>query len=126
MSDVLTSGLKGGTPGLKVKLGSYSNRDDLQLINRGSDCFVNSVIQLLRCTDYAKFLKVNLPTLIAHSTPDSYKLSKRLSYIYDYKSMGGPKSAAFVRTHVAHRCFTTVLLGQHFVLRAVTHTLQKP
>ena len=80
---LLTRGLKGGTPGIEANSGSCSTSDDLQLINRGSDCFVNCVLQLLRCTDYVRFLKVNLPCIIANSPQDSYKLSKRLRYIHD-------------------------------------------
>ena len=95
----ITPGLKGGAPSSNANLGNYST-NDLQLINRGSDCFVNCVIQLLRCTAYAKFLKVHLPDLITNTSPDSYRLSKRLHYIYN-QDVVGPKSVAFIRTHVA-------------------------
>ena len=98
VSEIL-SGLKGGAPSINANLGKYSTNNDLQLINRGSDCFVNCVIQLLRCTPYVKFMKVHLPDLIANTSPDSYRVSKRLYYIYN--DFVGPKSVAYIRTHVA-------------------------
>ena len=94
MSEI-TSGLKGGAPSINANLGKYSTNNDLQLINRGSDCFVNCVIQLLRCTAYVKFMKVHLPDLITYTNPDSYSLSKRLYYIYD-EDLVGPKSVAYI------------------------------
>ena len=80
--DLSPSGLKGGASDDKRTLDSYLPNNQLQLINRGTDCFVNSVIQLMRNTDYAQFIRDHLPLLIVNSTQDSYKLSKRLRYIY--------------------------------------------
>ena len=95
LSDLSSCGLKGGSP-IETKPGSCLTSNDLQLINRGSDCFVNSVIQLLRCTDYFKFIKNHLPYILANTPPDSYKLSRRLRYIYDEESLGRPISVAFI------------------------------
>ena len=48
-----SEGLKGGTSRRKKSL---QKCNELQLLNRGTDCFVNSVVQLLRQTDYASFI----------------------------------------------------------------------
>ena len=67
-----TGSLKGGAPNNKRKLDSCLTSDELELINRGTDCFVNSVIQLIRNTEYVKFIQSYLPQLITKSSPDSY------------------------------------------------------
>ena len=95
--------------GHKRKLSDCVSSEELQLINRGTDCFVNSVVQLIRNTGYVPYIRAHLPMLIANSTEDSYKLSKRLSYIYSENSVGQPKSTAFIRTHVAH------MSGKHYL-----------
>ena len=99
--DHSTGSLKGGAPNNKRKLNSCLTSKELELINRGTDCFVNSVIQLMRNTEYVKFIKSCLSLLITNSPPNSYKLAKRLSYIYDENSVGIHKSTSFIRTHVA-------------------------
>ena len=102
VSDPSSSCLKGGAPNDKRKLTNCVSSNELQLINRGTDCFVNSVVQLIRNTAYAPFIRAHIPMLIADSAEDSYKLSKRLSYVYSVNSVGQPKSTAFIRTHVRH------------------------
>ena len=77
-----TFGLKGGVSPKKAKLKDYPSVGELQLINRGSDCFVNSIIQLLRNTEYFKFIQEHFPSLSKNCSPDSYKLSQLLSKIY--------------------------------------------
>ena len=107
--DLSSSCLKGGAPNDKIEFTNCVSSDELQLINRGTDCFVNSVVQLIRSTGYVPFIRAHLPMLIANSAADSYKLSKRLSYIYSENSVGQPKSTAFIRTHVAH------MSGKHYL-----------
>ena len=97
----LSSGLKGGAPAKKAKLDDCMIINELQLTNRGSDCFVNSIIQLLRNTPYIQFIKVHLPSILSNSTLDSYRLSKLLTNIYEEKSFGRSKSVAAIRTYVA-------------------------
>ena len=109
VSDPSSSCLKGGAPNDKRKLTNCVSSNELQLINRGTDCFVNSVVQLIRNTAYAPFIRAHIPMLVADSTEDSYKLSKRLSYIYSANSVGQPKSTAFIRSHVAH------MSGKHYL-----------
>ena len=74
VSDPSSSCLKGGAPKYKQKCTNYVSSDELQLINRGTDCFVNSVVQLLRNTGYVPFIRAHLPMVIANSAADSYKL----------------------------------------------------
>ena len=109
VSDSSSSCLKGGAPNDKRKLSDCVSSEELQLINRGTDCFVNSVVHLIRNTGYVPYIRTHLPMLIANSTEDSYKLSKRLSYIYSENSVGQPKSTASIRTHVAH------MSGKHYL-----------
>ena len=97
-SEITSSGLKGGAHSNKRKVRSCFTNNDLKLINRGSDCFVNSVIQLLRNTDYYAFIQGHLQVLLANSTPDSYRLSRLLYNIYNEESV---KSVAAIRKYVA-------------------------
>ena len=60
--------LKGGAKVEKLNKGLMASQ--LKLINRGTDCFVNSVIQMLRNTEYASFLTQNLPNIIVQDTED--------------------------------------------------------
>ena len=93
----------------KIRFFACVSSEELQLINRETDCFVNSVVQLIRNTVYVPYIRAHLPMLMANSPEDSYKLSKRLSYIYSENSVGQPKSTAFIRTHVAH------MSGKHYL-----------
>ena len=74
----------------------------LQLINSGSDCFVNSVIQLLRVTDYAYFLKIKLPPLLADKPSQDFDVCKVLSRLYSGKTRG-QLSAGSIRRYVAQK-----------------------
>ena len=62
-SQPVLTGLRGGAFA-KTSKAQKSKRDHLQLVNRGTDCFVNSVVQLLRNTDYAVFIKTHVPILL--------------------------------------------------------------
>ena len=94
-------GLKGGAPTKKMKLNGYGSNDELKLINRGSDCFVNSTIQLLRKTGYVNFINTHFPTILMNSNPDGYKLCKLLKSLYGEDSLGKTMSVAAIRTYVA-------------------------
>ena len=72
--------LKGGAKVEKLNKGHEASQ--LKLINRGTDCFVNSVIQMLRNSEYESFLKLNLPNIIVQDTEDRYKVSKALGRIF--------------------------------------------
>ena len=81
-------GLRGGG-GFNTHISSqYEYPHHLQLINSGSDCFVNSVIQLLRVTDYAYFLKMKFAPLLADATSQDYNVCKTLSRLYSGKTRG--------------------------------------
>jgi hypothetical protein len=54
LTECIYNGLKGGAPKIKKP---PKKSDQLQLRNGGTDCFVNSVIQLLRKTGYMTFIK---------------------------------------------------------------------
>ena len=58
-----STGLKGGAPKAKVHPSKVQMHHDkngqLRLSNRGTDCFVNSVVQLMRSTGYATFIKMH-------------------------------------------------------------------
>ena len=71
--DKSCTSLKGGAS----RFGNHQNQNensDLKLINRGTDCFVNSTIQLLRQTKYATFLKKEFSNLICNAPADIYSL----------------------------------------------------
>ena len=53
-------GLKGGSFTFKRRMEDNTKSKELQLMNRGSDCFVTSVIQLLISTEYMTFIECNL------------------------------------------------------------------
>ena len=94
-----TRGLKGGarTTNLKANI----NRQ-LKLLNRGTDCFVNSVIQMIRNTEYASFIKIHLPRLLANVSVDTHKLGRLLTEIYTNSNVENEVSAAPIRTLVAN------------------------
>ena len=92
------TGLKGGVSKAKV---TSATKGQLQFINRGTDCFVNSVLQMLRQTKYATFIIMHLPGLIDDASTDSFKLSKALFDILSKKSLGNPMSTATIRAIVA-------------------------
>ena len=91
-------GLKGGT---SRRMKSLQKCKYLQLSNRGTDCFVNSVVQLLRQTDYASFIQMNLANLLINASKDEYKLSKSLADIFLEKPRGEALSTAKIRTLVS-------------------------
>ena len=102
-------GLKGGSSTFKRRMESNTKSKELKLMNRGSDCFVNSVIQLLMSTEYMTFIECNLPHLLHQSAPDTYPFSRLLRNIYRKESLGKNISVAAVRTFVAH------VSGKHYL-----------
>ena len=94
----LSTGLRGGAPNLKA---GQEKSDQLQLRNRGTDCFMNSIIQLLRNTGYITFIKEHLQPLLVDAPAESYKLSRSLLRIYSSDSKEGGISAAHIRSLVA-------------------------
>ena len=97
-----TFGLKGGIGAINIPE-QPNNQDDsqLRLLNYGTDCFVNSVIQLLRVTPYVDFLKQFQPFLIGLPA-ESYKLCRALSDLYSNQTRD-PVSTASVRKYVAEQ-----------------------
>ena len=95
------NGLKGGTKAAPSKL-NQETTGQLQLTNRGTDCFVNSSIQLLRKTEYGEFINIHLPKLLAGAPPESYKLSRELAKIYNSCFTDRKCSTAQIRTLVAN------------------------
>ena len=95
---VISEGLRGGAKS-NDRLDTLKN--ELQLINRGTDCFVNSVIQMLRNTDYFQFIRNDVPSLLGQYSGDHCKLSRLLSIIYRDESFGKRVSAEHVRTHIS-------------------------
>ena len=91
--------LKGGAKVVKLNKGHKASQ--LKLINRGTDCFVNSVIQMLRNTEYASFLTQNLPNIIVQDTEDRYKVAKTLGRIFGMIGSENEVSTAEIRTLVA-------------------------
>ena len=91
-------GLRGGTSRRRKSL---QKCDELQLSNRGTDCFVNSVVQLLRQSDYASFIQMNLPSLLINASKDDYKLCRSLAEILFEKPRGEILSAAKIRSLVS-------------------------
>ena len=98
--DGLLTGLQGGARKIKGSINGMEN-DDLMLINRGTDCFVNSVLQLIRNTEYVRFIKTHGQTLLQKSSKDSYKLLRLLAEIYSEESVQKEVSVALVRSYVA-------------------------
>ena len=91
--------LKGGAKVEKLNKGHKSSQ--LKLINRGTDCFVNSVIQMLRNTEYESFLRQNLPNIIVQDTEDRYKVAKALGRIFGMIGSENEVSTAEIRKLVA-------------------------
>ena len=92
------TGLRGGVSKAKV---NSAMKGQLQLINRGTDCFVNSVLQMLRQTEYATFIIMHLPGLLDEASADNFNLSKALFDILSEKSLGNLISTATIRAIVA-------------------------
>ena len=90
--------LRGGSSRKKK---SSPKCDELQLLNEGSDCFVNSVVQLMRQSDYASFLKMYLPNLLINASEDDYKLSRSLAELFFEKPRGKALSTAKIRSLVS-------------------------
>ena len=95
-----TSGLKGGARTTNSKENHINKQ--LKLLNTGTDCFVNSVIQMIRNTEYASFIKIHLPTLLANVSVDTHKLGRLLTEIYANSNVENEVSAAPIRTLVAN------------------------
>ena len=95
------SGLRGGARGKAPGTKPQQNKTNHpRLINRNNDCFVNSVIQLVRPTGYASFLKTQLPPLLAGAPADSYRTCRALAKLYSDQKRGAV-SAAQIRSYVA-------------------------
>ena len=77
------TGLWAGTPG-SVEQQAPNQINELRLINRGSDCFVNCIIQLLRKTAYGDFIIEHLQAL-TNASDEEYRLSKSLFRIYSHE-----------------------------------------
>ena len=92
------AGLKGGAPKAKIHPPKSGH---LQLRNRGTDCFVNSVVQLMRQTAYATYIKLHLESLLVDAAPDAFKLSRSLAHIFSDNRKNGPVSTAVIRSIVA-------------------------
>ena len=88
-------GLKGG--GGNKSFSSTKNTSYLQLTNTRNDCFVNSIIQLVRATGYGDFLMEKLPLLLVGAHPQSYKLSRLLSDLYCGQANGQVSTTAIRR-----------------------------
>ena len=93
------TGLWAGTPG-SLEHHAPNQINELRLINQGSDCFVNCIIQLLRKTAYREFIIEHLQTL-TNASDENFKLSKSLLQIYSHDFQSRPISAAEVRSQVA-------------------------
>ena len=94
-------GLRGGGRSNNLHRTQHKSIHNLQLINRRNDCFANAVIQLLRVTHYASFLK-NKCSVLANHTDGNYKVSKALSKLFNTESRGAV-SADSIRRYVAER-----------------------
>ena len=71
--------LQGGAPKSKKQ---QEEMNELQLSNRGTDCFVNCIVQLIRNTAYMQFINDKLPNHL-HEVPGNIcPLSRSLLKIY--------------------------------------------
>ena len=112
-------GLKGGSFTFKRRMEDNTKSKELQLMNRGSDCFVTSVIQLLISTEYMTFIECNLPNLLHQSAPHTYPFSRLLSNICRKESLGKNLSLAAVRSFVAH------VSGKHYLNNGTQHDAEE-
>ena len=103
ITHILTTGLKGGARDEVNKYNQLTNLqsvDHLKLLNEGTDCFVNSTLQLLSNTGYTNYLTTVLPPLLEDAPFGSYRVSRALTKLYN--SMGkGLISTAHIRKCVA-------------------------
>ena len=71
--------------------------DKIQLTNRGTDCFVNSVVQLIKNTQYGIFIISQSQSLFGSSNGNEFRISRELAAIYS----GRKNSAETLRSLVA-------------------------
>ena len=71
--------------------------DKIQLTNRGTDCFVNSVVQLIKNTQYGTFIISQSQSLLESSNENEFRISRELAAIYS----GRKDSAETLRSLVA-------------------------
>ena len=79
---------------------SHQSFNHLRLLNSGTDCFVNFVLQLLSNTGYATYLANCVPSLLELTPADSYMVSRHLAELYSSRKKG-LMSTAHIRTCVA-------------------------
>ena len=73
----------------------------LKLKNPGTNCFVNSVIQMMRRTEYAEFLKHHLNTVDIGSQNKRFKVSYSLHQILMQEGNNDSISTSLIRSLVA-------------------------
>ena len=74
-------GLQGGAGGSKNER-QIQTVNHIRLINWGTDCFVNSTLQLLSKSDYATFLVSNFSSVAVGLNIENYKLSIAINCIF--------------------------------------------